>query len=206
MRQAACCLAALLACAVARADIVYDARLKAWVDAHGVCSTCTPAAGFPNPPAIRDGWYYDPVHRAWRDAQGHRCPDAECAPARGFPVQPYPPASPPEAGTDEPAWLKRMLAHERAEVLCGQAVLGQARGKYAGADKVLFDSTPLFRKPQLVATGSVRSQGGWTAFRLECRLDAALRKPVSVRLDWGETRGFGGPDAVPMPGKPGRSD
>lgn len=50
----------------------------------GICHTCSPENGFPNPPKTIDRFFYLPNEMHWFDPSGVLC--ATCTPNNGFPV------------------------------------------------------------------------------------------------------------------------
>lgn len=67
----------------ATGEIYWNAEARRWIAPDGtVCATCTPANGFPNPPATRSGFFYLPNQARWFDPDGRVC--YSCTPANGF--------------------------------------------------------------------------------------------------------------------------
>jgi hypothetical protein len=71
----------------ATSNIYWNAQVKKWIAPDGgICHTCTPANGFPNPPQTQDGFFYLPNEKLWYDSDGAAC--NTCTPSNGFPVPP----------------------------------------------------------------------------------------------------------------------
>ena len=71
----------------ATGNIYWNAQAKKWIAPDGgICHTCTPANGFPNPPKSQDGFFYLPNEKLWYEPDGAAC--YSCTPSNGFPVPP----------------------------------------------------------------------------------------------------------------------
>jgi uncharacterized protein len=65
--------------------VVYDRQRRQWLDQGNVCQHCTPRNGFPNPPPLRQGFYFHPGEGKWYDDYG---PCHTCTPENGFSSSP----------------------------------------------------------------------------------------------------------------------
>ena len=68
-------------------QIYWNAQARRWIAPDGgICNSCTPANGFPNPPKSRNGFFYLPNDQKWYDPDGRVC--NTCNPQNGFPIPP----------------------------------------------------------------------------------------------------------------------
>ncbi|MDJ1173070.1 hypothetical protein [Roseofilum capinflatum] len=67
--------------------IYWHTQARQWIAPDGgICHSCTPENGFPNPPSTQDGFFFLPNDGLWYDPDGYPC--YSCTPDHGFPIPP----------------------------------------------------------------------------------------------------------------------